>query len=50
MYISMLTSLFDKELIDKAKQVKINNIKYKYLYQKHINLIQKCSINKLFKS
>lgn len=54
MYISMLMALFDKELIKKTRDVRINKIKYKYhefnkeIYNKHLELIQKCSINKLF--
>jgi len=54
MYISMLKSLFDKDLINKSKTVIINKIKYKYyeinkeLYKKHLNIINKCALNKLF--
>jgi len=54
MYISMLISLFNKDLINKSKTVTINKIKYRYyeinkeLYKKHLNVINKCSLNKLF--
>lgn len=54
MFISMLSSIFDKELIENKKVMIKKKVFYYYfvnndLYQKHNNLIEKCSTKKLLK-